>query len=120
MGGEGLRESSTKRIWELESVADLDRLLEMGTVVLYKHSADCWISAMTWKHVRRFAKKSPKVNIGVITVTEDDSLSEVITERFGIRHESPQAIVIRDGEPLWHASHLKVTARALLEAVAGG
>lgn len=117
MSEEGLREASTDRIWELESEADLDRVLETGTVVLYKHSTACWISSMTWNHIRRFAKKSPEVNVGVVRVIEDRVISEAIAERFAIRHESPQAIVVSDGEPVWHASHLKITTSALLKAV---
>lgn len=41
-----------------------------------------------------------------------------IEERTGIRHESPQAIVMRGGEPVWHASHRGVTQEALTRAVA--
>jgi len=44
-------------------------------------------------------------------------LSESMEERFGIRHESPQAIVVSNGKPVWHASHLRVTAKALEDAI---
>ena len=120
MSERGLQEPSAKRIWELETLDDLNRVLETGTVVLYKHSTACWISSMTWNHIRRFAKKSPEVNIGVVRVIEERAISNAIAERFGIRHESPQAILVEDGEPIWHASHLKISAAALLKAIDSG
>jgi monothiol bacilliredoxin len=38
---------------------------------------------------------------------------------FGIRHESPEVIVLQNGKPVWHASHYDVTADALAKEVAG-
>jgi bacillithiol system protein YtxJ len=38
------------------------------------------------------------------------NVSTAIAERTGIRHESPQAIVLKDGKPVYHASHYDVTA----------
>jgi bacillithiol system protein YtxJ len=31
----------------------------------------------------------------------------------GVRHETPQAILLRDGVPVWSASHFRITAEAL-------
>jgi bacillithiol system protein YtxJ len=40
-------------------------------------------------------------------------LSEEAAARFGIRHETPQAILLRDGRPIWSASHFRITATNL-------
>jgi bacillithiol system protein YtxJ len=34
-----------------------------------------------------------------------------------VRHESPQAILLRDGKPVWKASHFRITAGALAQAL---
>ncbi len=106
-------------IIQLTDGAALDDVLGKGTAVVYKHSAACWICAMAWRQIRRFARRAPEVPIFVIDILEQRALSDEIAERLGIRHESPQVIVIRDGEPIWHGSHLKVTASALQAALDG-
>ena len=37
-------------------------------------------------------------------------VSDEIARRTGIRHESPQAIVLKDEKVIYHASHYDVTA----------
>jgi bacillithiol system protein YtxJ len=54
----------------------------------------------------------------MVLVIEDRELSDALEEQFGIQHESPQAIVISQGNPVWHANHYRVTASALEGAIA--
>ena len=44
-------------------------------------------------------------------------LSTEIENRLGVAHESPQVIVLRNGQVVWNASHFKITADAVTEAV---
>jgi bacillithiol system protein YtxJ len=44
-------------------------------------------------------------------------LSNAIAERFGVRHETPQALLIKDGRVVWHASHWSITSDSLTEAL---
>ena len=50
-------------------------------------------------------------------VQDARGLAQRIAERFGIRHESPQAIVLYRGEPVDHASHSGVTPRFVTETI---
>jgi bacillithiol system protein YtxJ len=36
-----------------------------------------------------------------------------VSERLGIRHETPQAILLRDGKVIWNGSHFRITASQL-------
>ena len=54
----------------------------------------------------------------MVLVIENREVSDALEEQFGIEHESPQAIVISRGNPVWHASHFRVTAAALEGAIA--
>jgi len=36
-------------------------------------------------------------------------LSNYLAERFSVRHESPQAIVLKNGKCIYHASHLSIS-----------
>jgi len=46
-------------------------------------------------------------------------VSDHAAERLGIRHETPRAILLRGGRPIWNASHFPITAEALDRALAG-
>jgi bacillithiol system protein YtxJ len=37
-------------------------------------------------------------------------VSDAAAQRLGIRHETPQAILLRDGRVVWNASHFRITA----------
>ena len=45
------------------------------------------------------------------------SFRDEIEQKTGIRHESPQVIVLDKGNVVWNASHWKVTAQAVAKAV---
>jgi len=53
----------------------------------------------------------------MVDVIRQRPLSREIAARLGIRHESPQTILIRGGAVGWHASHYDVTADALATQV---
>jgi len=54
----------------------------------------------------------------LVRVIEERPVSLGLADRIGLRHESPQAILIKDGKPLWHDSHYRITVDALKAAVA--
>ena len=100
----------------VESVEGLDRLFSTShdrPVVIFKHSITCGISS----GVRRVVEQvSTDVNVIVIQTHRD--LSNEIAYRTGIRHQSPQAIVLVNGRPVYHASHYDIEA-AHIEASIG-
>jgi bacillithiol system protein YtxJ len=58
------------------------------------------------------------VAVPTIDVSQFHDLGSLVQEQTGIRHESPQAIVVKDGRPAWHASHYNITREAVAEALA--
>jgi bacillithiol system protein YtxJ len=74
-------------------------------VVLFKHSVTCPISLGVYQEVSRVA-----ADINLVVVQSARHISTAIAEKTGIRHESPQAIILKDGVPVYHASHFDVTA----------
>jgi len=105
---------------ELHEEQDLDPLFERSQtepVVLFKHSTQCSRSAAAYGEVQDFLSRHPDVACGMVLVIEDRELSDSLEEQFGIQHESPQAILISQGNPVWHANHFRVTATALEDAI---
>ena len=54
----------------------------------------------------------------MVDVIEERQLSQSIAERTNIRHESPQAIVLFKGSPVWNDSHFYITEENLNRALA--
>jgi bacillithiol system protein YtxJ len=94
---------------EVNSIEKLDKLFEESNekpVVLFKHSVTCPISAGVYYEV---AEVEADVNLVIVQNARD--ISNEIASKTGIRHESPQAIVLKNGKPVYHASHYDITAQ---------
>jgi bacillithiol system protein YtxJ len=56
-------------------------------------------------------------DVRLVEVQSARDVSREIADRTGVRHESPQVIVLRNGKAVWNASHFDVTATAVAAAV---
>jgi bacillithiol system protein YtxJ len=88
-----------------------------GNYLLFKHSTTCPISAAAQRAVAAYEASSP-VPILRVRVIEDRTLSQQLARELGIAHASPQAILLRGGQPVWKASHYDITEQALATACA--
>jgi bacillithiol system protein YtxJ len=90
-------------------------------VLIFKHSNACPVSARAHDEVQRFVGEADGGDFafGMVVVQEARPVSRAIEEQLGLRHESPQAIVVRDGKVVWNASHWNVTRDALGKALGG-
>lgn len=102
----------------IQSPEELEGAFQAPVALLYKHSETCPISAMALREVAHVATAHPDLPVYVVDVLAQRGLARGIAARLDIRHESPQAILLRDGEPVWHASHFRVTAQAVGERLA--
>ncbi len=93
----------------------LNTILEQSKhepVILFNHDPHCPISA------RAFAQMEHVENdVTLIDVSREKGLTRKVQEQTGIRHESPQVIIVQDGQPIWSASHFEITASAVTNAV---
>jgi bacillithiol system protein YtxJ len=78
-------------------------------VVLFLHDPWCPISGRANGEMRR-VNYTP---IALVDVSRQRDVSQEVERTTGVRHESPQVIVLRDGKPLWDASHFAITADAV-------
>jgi bacillithiol system protein YtxJ len=88
-------------------------------VLIFKHSTACPVSADAKDEVQEFAKTADAngLAIALIYVIEDRPVSNAIAQRTGVQHQSPQAILVRGEEVVWHASHSAITKTFLQQAV---
>lgn len=111
------------QIRTIATEAELDELIESSRtapVLLFKHSNACPISSNAHSQVDRFlsGESTKPFTAAMLVVQDSRSLSNSVAERLSIRHETPQAIVLRDAAPVWNASHWDITESALAKALA--
>lgn len=107
-------------VQELTRVEEWKRLLaesENAPVMLLKHSTRCPISAEAhdefMKHVQ--SEALPGVRYALVLVVEHRPVSNAVAEDTGVKHESPQVLLLKNGAPVWNISHWRITAAALKE-----
>ncbi len=96
----------TANFIEVNSLEKLESVIagsHSAPVIFFKHSRTCGISASLFNRV-----SSLDADINLIIVQDARSISNEIAERTGIRHESPQAIVLDSGLVKYHASHYDI------------
>lgn len=94
-----------------------DALAE-DVAILYKHSTRCGGSQVALQEMERFHRSHPDTPVYIVDVIRDRPVSNSIAEQLGVNHQSPQAIVLREGQPVWSASHYRVTEEAVAEQIA--
>ena len=98
------------------SEADVAALLAAPLAVLYKHSPICPTSDVAYEEMLAFRRRRV-VPVYMVDVIHHRLLSRALAERIGVRHASPQAIILRDGVAAWHGSHYEIQAEAMARMV---
>jgi bacillithiol system protein YtxJ len=89
-------------------------------VLLFKHSRTCGISCEALDELHAHVEGADvEAAYKLITVQSHRILANEAAARLGIRHETPQAILLRDGQAVWTASHFRITKQRLDQVFAG-
>lgn len=89
-----------------------------GRSIIYKHSPTCSLCGWSNYKLGQLAEQDG-LTFELVDVFANRALSQDIEARFGVRHESPQVLIIEDGEVVWHASHRGVAPERVRDALAG-
>ncbi|WP_409341126.1 bacillithiol system redox-active protein YtxJ [Paenibacillus sp. MBLB4367] len=105
---------------ELKSISEWQTLLaESGVkpLFVFKHSTTCPVSAEAHDEYEKYLHKNANADVthAHVLVIESRPVSNAIAESLELKHESPQAIYIKNGKVAWHASHWRITEQALRE-----
>jgi bacillithiol system protein YtxJ len=114
----------------VEHLDELHRLIaesESRPVLLFKHSHTCGVSMEALDElVSHMNDREPEGSAphrrgtpryAMVTVQTHRAVSNAVALKLGVRHETPQALLIRDGKVVWSASHFRVTAAAVDDAI---
>ena len=85
--------------------------------VIFKHSTTCSISKMAFSRFER-ADAPEGVDFYYLDLLNYRPISNAIAEVFQVHHESPQVLLIKNGECVYDESHYGIMMDELLEQVA--
>ena len=105
----------------VEHLDELHRLIaqsESRPVLLFKHSYTCGVSMEALDElVAHMNDSATGAQYAMVTVQTHRAVSNAVAQKLGVRHETPQALLIKDGKVVWSASHFRVTAAAVEGAI---
>ena len=83
-------------------------------VLFFKHSTRCSISTMAKHRLERKWDLSDEEIIPVyLDLLNYRSLSNELAEKFNVRHESPQVLLVKNGQSIYNASHGEISVDAI-------
>ncbi|MBS1778472.1 MAG: bacillithiol system redox-active protein YtxJ [Bacteroidetes bacterium] len=104
----------------LTEEAQLDQIKEQSKqqpVVIFKHSTRCSISDMAKGRLER--KMAPEnVQFYYLDLIRYRNISNDIAKVFGVHHESPQVLLIKNGECVYDESHNGISMEEIAEKAA--
>tara|TARA_B100000609_G_scaffold156909_1_gene128185 strand:- start:177 stop:542 length:366 start_codon:yes stop_codon:yes gene_type:complete len=105
----------------LEELKDLEAALAESSsrpVMLFKHSSRCPVSHSANRNFLSFADgyEAEDVAFYHLDLIRFRHISNAIADRLGVQHESPQALLVVNGQAVWHTSH-SIPEKALDKAI---
>jgi bacillithiol system protein YtxJ len=83
--------------------------------VIFKHSTRCSISSVAFQRLQKVAQPSD-IDFYFLDLIAYRSISNKISEVFNVYHESPQVLVIKDGECIYDESHLSISMNEIVDS----
>ena len=107
--------SSKNMVWnDLTDIQQLDAIAQESSetpVIIFKHSTRCSVSRMALKNFEReYAIDIDTAKPYFLDLLEHRDVSNEIASRFGVVHQSPQLILIKNGKAVYTTSHSDIDA----------
>ena len=97
-----------------EQIEKLESESKEKCVAIFKHSTRCGISRMVLNNFERnYDLKETDHKIYFLDLLANRDISNRVAEKFNVRHESPQIIILKNGEVVHHASHQSIEVESL-------
>ena len=106
---------------ELKSEDQLDQIRKESSikpVLIFKHSSRCAISRVTLERLERNwkAEEMSHVKPYLLDLISFRETSARIASRFEVPHESPQVLLIENGQSIYDQAHFAIDYKQILEA----
>ncbi|MDN4166246.1 bacillithiol system redox-active protein YtxJ [Cytophagales bacterium LB-30] len=108
-----------KKINSVEQIEEIKKASAENPVLIFKHSTSCSISAMALNRLERTwtDAASEKVSPYYLDLLAYRPISSQIAQEFGIEHQSPQVLLIKNGVCIYDESHYGISLSGILQKV---
>src|ERR1035437_968453 len=109
--------------WNKPECADqlktIDEESKIKKILIFKHSTRCFISSTALDRLERSWKEadSQKIKPYYLDLLAHRDISNEISSRYKIIHQSPQVLIIENGICIYHASHLDINYNEIMQLV---
>ncbi len=102
-----------------EQIEEIAALSYQRPCIIYKHSTRCSLSSISrYRLESGWDFMESEIAAYFLDVIEYRGISQEAARYFEVHHESPQLLLIRNGECIYDASHLDISAEELKESIA--
>lgn len=102
----------------LEQLSQLEEIAAQSVAkpqIIFKHSTRCSVSVMVKNKLEGENFEEVKADFYYLDLLSYREISNAIAQKFHVYHESPQVLVIKNGESVYDESHLAITFDDLVE-----
>ena len=102
--------------YSLSEISQLSTIKTDSTlpILIFKHSTRCSISKMVLSRFER-EHNNTEMKMYFLDLLAHREISNQISEDFDVKHESPQVLIIMNGQCIAHASHNSINQLDLYE-----
>ena len=116
--GNTISENNKQLDWiELTNESQLPSLIVKSSVkpvLIFKYSTRCGVSRMALKSFEKnYDIDSSKVALYFLDLLKFRKLSNEISSKLNIIHQSPQVIVVKDKKVVYHDSHYEISVSSI-------
>ncbi len=110
-----------ERIYDVAKAEELLQQSAEAPVLFFKHSLTCSISQAAFRELQQFLASQGEgdTRYALIEIQKAREVSNHLASATGVKHESPQAILVKDGQPVWYANHWAIDRAGLSQAIHG-
>ncbi|MBC7888033.1 MAG: bacillithiol system redox-active protein YtxJ [Ferruginibacter sp.] len=102
----------------LAQLADIKEQSKKKAQLIFKHSTRCSISGVVKNRLER-SNPPGNVDFHFLDLISNRSVSNKIAEDFSVFHESPQVLLIKNGECIYDENHSGINMDDIEEQAAG-
>jgi bacillithiol system protein YtxJ len=113
------KETTSKINWipltDLEQLNEIITLSNAKPVAIFKHSTRCSVSRFALKQFETQFDSADATDTYFLDLIEYRDVSNEIASRFQVVHQSPQLLLIKNGQSVYDASHSDIDAKDFAE-----
>lgn len=103
-----------KRLSSIEAWRELLENSGEQPFILFKISMTCASSVTARKEMKALETTLP---IYAVFVQMDRDVSNAVESDLGVKHESPQLLILKDGKGIWQATHYHIKRSIVRDAI---